>query len=912
MPPFLFWGNMMRLFLTTFAMLTLSTSAAFAADMVATQITAQNADQHIQDGPDAHAGVGDWALSNGVICATISDINRESDLAATGGALSDVGFCDRDDDNIQSFQDLIGDTPLRAERIEAFAGTDSARITVYGNAPGMITKTDYVVTKAAPTKISIEKSYRIVGDVGSVPMIPHVMMNYHSMTPYILNLADPALSPGAGLKAFVGRSPAEIADYAQSADLLIATSPHDDVPVSEGGSGHAVAYGWRQLSATRHMPDGSSETLPVFGLAEPAATAFATFTNGFWFEPTGGQLGLLQLLQMAIMKPDEGDVLTLREELIVGPRADAAAITDQLYDGAPVSGRLARTDLEAVVHFETLDGAPLTYVRPNAAGAFTVKLPAGDYRLIIKAAGAADYQQEINHTDSPLALGAIDTAPPARMVLPRNSGPMRLTILGTGDTPTPNLADKQLGLTVTDGNGLRAPKPMPYVYLAGIAADDTHVDLPAGSYRILASRGIEFSVEEAEISLAAGETAPLSIEAPRRMVESPGVMGADLHTHSAPSLDTVMATGDRVTSFIAEGGEIMVAAEHETIFDYRPVLNSLGLYGRVIVVNGSEITSEVATPRNPYTIGHANAFPLTVKRDRWRRGQPMNEARRWRDVIADTRSDWPDTVMQLNHPTIGNKVQASAEGNPQESAGTRGFFLDHMGPFGRQFDPDKPLTDPHNSNLIDPDPITGYRDMDFDAVELLNGPWFKSYRMMRQMWISWLKQGEYVVGVANSDSHTKAELIGWPRNLVQMGIDDIGDYHEADFVAAVKQGRIIGTTGPVLSVTLNGKGPGERTSGASGTLTVNVSAADWIADPSGSYALRISINGEEVHQGRIGSREQQSHDLNFTKDAFVLVEVEGDATDTYKLIAPRHHPLAFSNPIFVDADGDGQWTPPGL
>ncbi|MEN8722166.1 MAG: CehA/McbA family metallohydrolase [Alphaproteobacteria bacterium] len=901
----------MRLLLLS-ALAVLLAAPAFAGAIIAEQITTQNADQHIQDGPDAHAGVGDWALSNGVICATISNINRESDLAATGGALSDVGFCDRADDNIQSFHDLIGDTPVRAERIEAYSGTESAKITVYGNAPGMVTKTTYTVSTDAPQKIKIAKSYRITGDVGAIPMIPHVWMNYYSLTPYMLNLADPARSPGTALKAFVGRSPTDIADYAQHADLMIATSPHDDVPVSAGGSGRAIAYGWRQITAMRHMPDGSSETLPVFGLSEPAATAFASFTNAFWFEPTDGKLGLLQLLQMAIMAPDEGDVLTFEEELLIGDRADAAAITDQVYDGAPVTGRLARADLDSVVHFETADGAPITYVRPNAAGAFAARLPAGSYQMIVKAAGADEYRQSFDHHDSPQALGVINSAVPARLLLPRNSGPMRLTILGAQDTPTPDLANQQLGLTVSDADGLREKTPMPYVYLAGIAADPAHVDLAPGTYRVLASRGLEFSVEEASLTLNAGETTTLVIEAPRRAVDSPNMMGADFHTHSAPSLDTVMATGDRVTSFIAEGGEIMVAAEHETIFDYRPVLNSLDLFGRVIVVNGTEITSEVATPRNPYTIGHANAFPLTVKRDRWRRGQPMNEARRWRDVIADTRASWPNTIMQLNHPTVGDKVEASTDGNPQESAGSRGFFLDHMGPVGRQFDPAKPLTDPHNQNLIDPDPVTGYRDLDFDAVELLNGPWFKSYRMMREMWISWLKQGEYVVGVANSDSHTKAELIGWPRNMVMMGIDDIAAYHEADFVAAVKAGKIIGTTGPIVSVSLNGAGPGDQIAADSGTLTVSVAAADWVADPTGSYELRISVNGEQVHQGRIGSRESQNHDLTFAQDAFVLVEVEGAASDTYKIIAPRHHPLAFSNPIFVDADRDGAWTPPGL
>jgi hypothetical protein len=40
--------------------------------------------------------------------------------------------------------------------------------------------------------------------------------------------------------------------------------------------------------------------------------------------------------------------------------------------------------------------------------------------------------------------------------------------------------------------------------------------------------------------------------------------------------------------------------------------------------------------------------------------------------------------------------------------------------------------------------------------------------------------------------------------------------------------------------------------------------------------------------------------------------VEGEASDLYAEIFPDATPLAFANPIFVDADGDGSWQAPGL
>ena len=39
------------------------------------------------------------------------------------------------------------------------------------------------------------------------------------------------------------------------------------------------------------------------------------------------------------------------------------------------------------------------------------------------------------------------------------------------------------------------------------------------------------------------------------------------------------------------------------------------------------------------------------------------------------------------------------------------------------------------------------------------------------------------------------------------------------------------------------------------------------------------------------------------------VEVHGEPGELYRLLAPGYQPFAFTNPIFVDADGDGEWTP---
>jgi hypothetical protein len=44
----------------------------------------------------------------------------------------------------------------------------------------------------------------------------------------------------------------------------------------------------------------------------------------------------------------------------------------------------------------------------------------------------------------------------------------------------------------------------------------------------------------------------------------------------------------------------------------------------------------------------------------------------------------------------------------------------------------------------------------------------------------------------------------------------------------------------------------------------------------------------------------------------VTVEVEGSAGADFAAVYTGFTPMAFSNPIWVDADGNGEWTAPGL
>jgi len=449
--------------------------------------------------------------------------------------------------------------------------------------------------------------------------------------------------------------------------------------------------------------------------------------------------------------------------------------------------------------------------------------------------------------------------------------------------------------------------------------DGTLVPLAPGRYRVIATRGIESELAETEIEVRSGETTALEIVDPTRSDATPDWISADLHVHSAESFDSSWPLERQLVAYAANGAEVLVASEHDRIFDPRPVIERLQLDHELIGIVGVEVTTAFTGGDSPYTIGHLNAYPM--KRDplAWRGGAPRAEGRRLRSVLADLgrgkglpvgestgarpaqrgeaersrRGRAP--FVQLNHPRSSNRDGVED-----------GAYFTHLAVAGEPYDPTLPLDAEPNRVLIERDPVSGLRDLDYDGVEVMNGPSLDRYRLVRADWFSLLLQGVYRVGVANSDSHRAGELPALPRTYVAH--DPTRAFGEDAFFEALRGGRAFGTTGPFPTVRLGEAGPGERFTGREGTLRVGVRAASWVPVDR----LRVYRDGALVASRRIEPMTPVEIPLSFERDAFVTVEVEGVPDETWSAVVPGFTPFAFTNPIFVDADGDGAWTAPGL
>lgn len=865
-------------------------ATAAAAAPVATRIDAGNAAAVRLGGTDATGGIGDWALGDGTLCAVVADPSHENDFAATGGSLIDLGRCGRNDDQFVLFDQLANLSLSKAipmQSVNAEHGAGWARLIARGKRPGIDLETTYTLREAAPGRLFVHSRVtRTPGDEAFFAL-GMALANAYTLRPFVTAVQPSGRSRGFVGPAFVGRGVGAAAAAAVPADTVILVGENLIEP--------GVSYGFFVRSARLDRGAGKEPLpVPVFVIADDLATVVAIFVRPFWVGGEGS-LGWLQLAQTRVMDLAPGDTLSVETEFVAGERADVASALDQFAGDMPAL-RARVADPAARVHVARADtGEPETVIRPDPDGAVAARIPPGDYTVRVVAPDGRETAHAVRVPANGADAGLLASGATARVRLPQQ-GPMRLVFVGVDGTPDPRFGDDLLGFAVLGIDQLKRTAGVRDLSLSGTSTDPAAVVVRPGRYRVYATRGPEYDVTQAELTATPGETVDLVIAPPPRVVETPGEVSADFHVHAARSLDSALPNVLRVASYVADGGEVLVSTDHDAITDYAPLIAAMGLDGQVASVVGIEVTSEVRTPVAPYTIGHANAFPMVADPLANRDGAPRNEGRRWREVLADLRARPGERVVQLNHADY-----------PGVRQHPRGFFT-HLGSAGAPFDPKVPLTAAPNRVLVEPDPVTGVRDIDFDALEVLNGEVLGGYPALREDWFALLRQGHVLTATANSDSHGLPSVVAAPRNYVRVADDRIAPFDVAGFVRAVREGRTYGTTGPLLDVQLDDARPGDQHRGPAGTLRVRVQAAPWV--PVGE--LRVFVDGRVVDRRAIAAPAEVSVPLQFPADAFVTVEVEGAAGATYAAVLPDFTPFAFTNPIFVDAGGDGLWTPPGV
>ncbi len=876
-----------------------------APSSYAEQITAENAGRLRVGGSDALGGIGDWALGNGVLCAVVSDPSHESHLTPQGGVLIDLVRCGVAHDEWITLEGLLNmsrDRMLGASWIRADPDRPDGSVALVTGArvQGLDIVTTYSLGPDRPDALRIEtRATRLWGSDGDERafLFGYVVLHgRRQLAPFSLQLEP----DGSGVRpaGSVGFAHPTV-DPEDMLTMVQAILPAD-LHVLVGGDRQqpGVSYGLQLTGARLVSADGSERPLPFLSINGESFTMQGVFTRPLYFGGDGGTgqggIGLLELAQTLLMDLSPGESIVLEREIRVGGRADVASVTDQIFRDQPlVRGRAAAT---ARLHVSTADGTPVTEVRPAADGSFAFRLRPGKYRMTVLAPARRERALSFEVSAAGAELGELSLPDPGWVVLPRGR-PMRLVFSPASEATRVRFGDDLLGFRVGDER-YRGSQFGGDVSLSGSPADPGRLAMVPGLYDVIATRGPEFDLTRARIEVTEGSETPLEIASPTRVLEHPGWVSADLHVHSEWSDDSSFPAERQLAAFVAEGADLIVSTEHDRVADYAPLIGRLSLDSHIRSLVGVEVTSSAHAGASPHTAGHSNVFPMPYEPLAYRGGAPAIEGRRLRDMMGDVRSLPGDRLVQLNHPR-----RAGGKGNDLN-------FFTHLSIVGEPFLPSEPLSAWPNQVLLEPSPDTGLRDLDFDLIELWNGESMAQYRAVRADWYALLLQGEFRPAVANSDSHVHRELVAYPRTYVR--VRDGRDDDEA-FISSLRAGRAYGSSGPQLSVVLLSE-DGQRTGlgglhlGSTATLQVQVRAAPWVP----VSRLRVYANGRLAHEGPIGPASPAVLRLDFPVDAFVTVEVSGKAGADYAIVAPGFQPFAFSNPIFVDADGDGSFTAPGL
>lgn len=963
--------------------------ARVEAQFVAEQVTVLNASARLFGGTDADGGIDDWYVSNGVVEAIIDDVGPQPDLVAllganappkqseaafTGGSLLDLGLLGANNDQLVQLFTVAGLSTsnfILYDSISASTTASSATITATGTQLGFNVPPQNLVVESQYSAVGTDPFFTITtavknthptdAAVGLGGFLDAMLWTLRATVPF-----SPLPNRGFRHAVFDLSNPAlalELPPFAAGPGVI---GPGAGVMDPESGTAAGeVSYGLLGVEVSVDQ-DGAGGNPPVvtnvntlFGVNNNLVTALGHL-------PATGSL-------------NPGGVVRYTRRLYVGGRNDVASVangmiaelaTRQAFATGTISGNVdandtpdvaasviaTRTGGPSIPGFPA--GTPATHYRTDGSGAFDgVVLPVGTYDLEFRAVERDPLSVSgvtvAAASDTPVTvppmtgLGTLNVSVFERVPGPDVQVPAKVTFTGIKGSSDP-VFNKDFEAFVFPASGPDVDL-MPETFGAGPAqrnflylADGSEtVQLRPGRYELVASRGPEYTVKRRRVIVREGRTSNAHLRI-RRVVDTAGALSGDFHIHSARSLDSSAALRDRVTSFAGEGVEVMVSTDHDYHLDYASTIAALGIGSHVAAVVGNEVTTSVPNPPGfPNAIGHINAWPVPVDSYARRDGSIEDEFVAPNFIYSRLRSQGAE-VVQYNHPRAG-----------VSGLTVIGFFR-NIG-----YDPDVPITSPPNDVLLDDD-ITGasgvpnpdgFRNIDFDVMEIANGTEIPGYLAVRRDWLSLLNQTNlatpsgpvpFIPGTAVSDSHRiTLESAGYFRTYVRGAGDDPAALNVTAFDQGVKAGNTIGTSGPFVDFSIedptdqSAAGLGQTLAPASGDvrLKIHVQATNWIPveevrviangfvtmtfDATTTPAVRPAPLRPFAQNNRRVTRFEAEIPVTVSVDSYFIVEAGAKLSPLpappafLDRIVPGLIPLAFTNPIFVDLAGDG-FDPPGL
>jgi len=442
-------------------------------------------------------------------------------------------------------------------------------------------------------------------------------------------------------------------------------------------------------------------------------------------------------------------------------------------------------------------------------------------------------------------------------------------------------------VTVVDARGALAPllgrtnpPAAPLAARPGVvyaAAGNARIGLPSGDYTVYASRGFEWSVATQQVNVASGQLARLTFSL-RREVATTGLVSCDTHVHTFTHSRHGDATiEERMLTLAGEGIELPIATDHNLHIDYTEAARQMGVTKHFTPVTGNEVTTAA---------GHFNIFPVQPDAR-----VPDFKITDWPRLMAAMRATPNVRVVVLNHPrNVHNNFQPFAATNFNSVSGEN-----KRGP-----------------------------EFTFDAMELMNSSAQQSdYLLVYRDWFALLNYGYRITAVGSSDGHDVSRyIVGQGRTYVACPDANPGQLDVPAACSNLLAGRALVSMGLLADLSVDGRfGVGDLATnlGEQVRVSVRVLGPSWV----GATNVSLYANGTKVRErelaGAIGTNATVTWTLpRPAHDVHLVAIATGPAvTAPYWAIPRPYQPtsrqwtgrvIGSTNPIWLDADGDGRFT----
>jgi len=542
--------------------------------------------------------------------------------------------------------------------------------------------------------------------------------------------------------------------------------------------------------------------------------------------------------------------------------------------------------------------------RTSSDGILHVELPAGSYQLRVTSPGRD------SHMTSILVPGDKEVSiemPVPGYVFARicdetgDEIPCKVGFYGLDSTPDPCFGPD---------SGINGVRNLYYTHTGKF-----RLEIAPGRYQVVVSHGPEYDAVVKLLDVRSGEETKL-VAALVRTVDTTGWISADLHSHSSPSGDTTASQRGRVLNNLAEHLEFCPSTEHNRVSSVAQHLEFFGATDRMLTCPGIELTG------HPLGVNHQNAFPLRHRPNTQNGGGPEPDVSPVAQI--ERLAQWDDgaeKLVQLNHPNI---VQILAD---------RDLDGKHDGGFVKMFD---------FADVVEVHPLEDI----FHWPEALPANSRERSNTIFH-WLQALNLGYRLPGVVNTDGHSNFHKLydlglldgvtcsefdwtlhgaGALRNYIGSSTDNPGKANLLELCRAAKRGTLVMTNGPFLEVQATAPSALDGLKAELGhdlhapegavSLRVRVQCPNWIR----VNRVQLFLNGRASENWNLTRRthSQYFHDgsvvfdgtleLSLKEDTHIIVAAAGEGEELGIVMGPdagKMMPMAVTNPIFVDTDGNG-------